>query len=126
MMWMMANRRRRIRKGSLMDRMNFAMEERRLYLDRNLCIESFAHELSSNRTYIYGALRSVGMNFTSYINSYRTQYAIDLLLRSDMQHISVNEVADMSGFSTARQMNFYIKRSAGVTARALRMRTFGD
>lgn len=114
------------KKGFLLPLLNETVETRLLYLDRNLTLETLARELSTNRTYIYDAISSIGMNYSTYINSYRTQYAIDLLLDSRRQNLSVDDVAEISGFSSPRQMNFYIKKSAGVTARALRKRIFDN
>ena len=114
------------KKGFLLPLLNETVESRLLYLDRNLTLEALARELSTNRTYIYDAISSMGMNYSTYINSYRAQYAIDLLLDSGRQNLSVDDVAEISGFSSPRQMNFYIKKSAGVTARALRKRIFDN
>ena len=50
--------------------------------------------------------------------------AIGLLARPDLAGVPLDEIAEMSGFSTVSLMNRYVKKSAGYTACALRKRLF--
>ena len=98
------------------------MTQQKLYLDRNCSREQLARELMTNRTYVSRALNARGMSFWQFINSFRTQRAISLLARRDLAEASLGDIAEMSGFSSVDRMNLYLKKSAGLSACALRKR----
>lgn len=106
-------------------RVVWEMEHNKLFLDSSISLESVSRIVSENRTAVSEALGSNGISFRTLVNQYRTQYAIDQLLRSDHQSLQLEEIAEMSGFASVRKMNSFIKQSSGVTAGALRERVFG-
>ena len=108
----------------LYDRMKSYMVSTSAYLDEDYTREDMAKALNTNRTYLTEALRFKHLTFYRFVNSYRAQYAIELLTRKPTS--SVEDIAFLSGFRTARAMNRYIKQSAGLSARALRNRITGD
>lgn len=112
------------KRESLIDYISRTLESEKLYLDRNLTLESLAATLSSNRDYVSRAINSTGLNFSRFINAMRTSYAIDLLLERNHRDIPIADVADLSGFASTRKMNSCIKQCTGVTASALRKRVF--
>lgn len=105
-------------------RMKACMERGALFLREDFCREDLARQMKTNRTYLSTALRVRHMTFNQFVNSFRAQYAIELILKE--KDISVEDLAFRSGFSSARAMNRYIKQSAGLTAHALRYRIFGE
>ena len=98
------------------------MVQERLFLNKKCSRERLARELMTNRTYVSRAINARGMSFSQFINSFRAEYAISLLARHDLAGVPLDDIAEMSGFSTADQMNRYVKKSAGMTACALRKR----
>ena len=98
------------------------MAQRKLYLDPGCSRETFARELMTNRTYVSRALNARGLTFTQFVNSYRTQCAVALLARRDLADASLGDIAEMSGFASVDRMNLCLKKSAGLTACALRKR----
>lgn len=114
----------RRRKESLIEYISRTVESEKLFLDRNLTLESLALTIASNRDYVSKAINSTGLNFSRFINAMRTSYAIDLLLKKNSRDVPVADIAEMAGFATTRKMNVCIKQCTGVTAGALRKRVF--
>ena len=102
-----------------MDRL---MREKKLFLHRHLTRDDMAREVLTNRTYITRALKGRGLNFSQFVNAYRAQYAIDLMLSEAHRDTPPRDIAEMSGFSHVDTMNRYIKKSAGSSASLLRDR----
>lgn len=98
------------------------MEENRLFLRKQLTRDEMARELMTNRTYVTRALRGRGLNFSQFVNSFRLQYAIGLMLTEENRNLSPADIAELSGFSHVATMNRYLKKSAGSTACAFRER----
>ena len=102
--------------------MDAVMRKKRLFLKKDLTRDELAREAMTNRTYVSRTLKRYGLNFARFVNNYRVQYAIELLLDGDDPSLSQEDIAVMSGFSCADAMNRYIKKSAGSTACAMRER----
>ena len=120
------NKRRYHRLGSedLYGTLLRLMVQEQLYLNKKCSREKLARAVMTNRTYVSRALNARGMSFTQFVNSFRAQHAIGLLVRPDLAGVPLDEIAEMSGFSTVSLMNRYVKKSAGNTACALRKRFF--
>jgi len=118
------NKRRYHRLGSvdLYETLLRLMTQKQLYLDKKCSREDLARALLTNRTYVSRALNARGMNFAQFVNSFRAAHAIGLLARPDLAGVPLEDIAEMSGFSTADQMSRYVKKSAGMSACALRKR----
>ena len=101
------------------------MQEKKLFLRKDLTRDEMAREVMTNRTYITRALKGRGLNFSQFVNSFRTQYAIELMLDRAHRDTPPADIAELSGFSHLATMNRYIKKSAGSTACAMRERIFG-
>lgn len=101
------------------------LERDSIFKKDNLSINELARAINSNRTYVGRAIGELGVNFPAFINNYRAQYAISLLIQKKFLNVPLGDIAEMSGFSTVRQMNIYVKRSTGTTSQAFRLRIFG-
>lgn len=99
--------------------------DRELFLTAGLTVEDIAREVNSNRTYVTRAIRCRCITFPQLVNSIRAAYAIDLIRDGKCRDVSVLDIALMSGFNSVRTMNRYVRKSAGETAHALRLRLFG-
>ena len=120
------SRRHRLGSGELYVSLMRLMTQQRLYLDKGCSRTGVARELMTNRTYVSRALNARGMNFARFVNSFRAEHAIGLLARPDLAAVPLEDIAEMSGFPNVEQMNGYVKKSAGLTACALRKRLMGE
>jgi AraC-like DNA-binding protein len=115
-------RRKQVDTDEIYEKMTQLMLERQLYLQQDLTRDGLAREVLTNRTYITRALRGRGLNFPQFVNSFRAAHAIELMASGRYLDASPEEIALLSGFSSADTMNRYVKKSAGLTACALRER----
>ena len=102
------------------------MEQRQLFLRKGLSRDDLAREVMTNRTYITRALKARGLNFSRFVGAYRAQYAIGLLFDPRYRDARPFDIAELSGFSSVETMNRYVKKSAGSTACAMRIRVLKD
>lgn len=73
-----------------------AMEEKRLFLKRDLKITDLVSEVGSNRTYVSNCInRNSGSSFSEFVHRYRIRYAISLM---EKRESSLSEIADLSGY----------------------------
>lgn len=115
-------RRKQVDTDEIYEKMKQLMLERQLYLRQDLTRDGLAREVLTNRTYITRALRGRGLSFPQFVNSFRAVHAIELMASGRYLDASPEEIALLSGFSSADTMNRYVKKSAGLTACALRER----
>ena len=101
-------------------KMKQLMTERCLFLRKDLTRDQMAREVMTNRTYITRALKGRGLNFSQFVNSFRAQYALELMTDPAHRDTPPADIAELSGFSHVATMNRYVKKSAGTTACALR------
>lgn len=118
--------RKRHSDDAIYARMERLMLEKRLFLRKDLTRDVMAREVMTNRTYISRALQGRGLNFAQYVNAFRAQYAIELMLSEEHRNLPPADIAELSGFSHVATMNRYIKKSAGSTACAMRERVLGE
>ena len=115
-------RRRARKEEELFDNMEKIVATKGLYRNRSLSAELLARELCTNRLYLSRALSSRGFRFTSHINTFRLQKAVQLLSMPEYRDLPMDEVALHSGFGSDRTMNYYMKKMLGVSASVLRRR----
>ena len=53
--------------------MQLLMQEKKLFLRKDLTRDEMAREVMTNRTYISRALQGRGLNFAQFVNSFRAQ-----------------------------------------------------
>lgn len=116
---------RRMSDDELYGFLEKVMVEKKLFLRRDLKRDDLAREAVTNRTYISRTLSARGLNFARFVNSFRVQYALELLASDRWRDASPEDIACMSGFSSADAMNRYIKKSTGSTGCAFRERVSG-
>jgi AraC-like DNA-binding protein len=90
------------------------MEEQKLYLNSELKLNDVADALNTNRNFISSCINSQqGCSFSQFVNSYRVEYAKDLIRRKPDMKIS--EVWMQSGFSTETSFFRTFKAVTGMT-----------
>lgn len=79
------------------DRLEQYCKGEALYLQPDLTLESLAHQIDTNRTYLGRYFSYAGTTYYNYINTLRIDHAVRLMQSSP--DISLQEVAESSGYS---------------------------
>ncbi len=99
----------KVKKNSAL---NFGFGANNLFIKKDLTIWDVCCETNSNRTYISNLINDeFGMNFNSFVNNYRVQFAIILLKSENTYQKPLNEIADLSGFNSLASFNGAFKKT---------------
>lgn len=76
------------------------------YKDKNYSAKKLAEDLGTNTRYISAVVNvRFHMNYTSFVNKYRIEEAMSILVDKRYQDLRIEEVSDMVGF--ANRQSFY-------------------
>ena len=90
------------------------METKKPFLDEKLDLEQFAKAIFSNKAYVSKNVNLYsGLNFRKFVNSYRIQYAVELMMKDP--HLRMEEVSTMSGFHSPVSFNMAFRLFQGKT-----------
>lgn len=110
----------------LLDKLKYALETEKRYLDANLTISSLAKELHTNREYLSRTINHYfGKNYTDLLNEYRVKSAIQLfedLINGTAKNCTMLEVAHATGFKSTSTFNPAFKRKMGITPSVFKQR----
>lgn len=91
---------------NLFENLKKLLEENEIYKNKDLCITDIAIMLNTNRTYISKIINEkFKTNFSTMINHYRIEHAKKILKDSKYRQLSINEIGELSGFSS--ESSFY-------------------
>ena len=97
------------------------LEEKELYLKKDLTIELTAAELKISRTYLSQIVNETyNSNFTTFVNNYRINHAIQLISDPTNTKYSIAGIAELSGFHSISSFNTLFKQKTGLTPSAFR------
>ena len=101
--------------GSLLKRF---CEEPQLYLQHDISTMQLAKQIGTNRVYLSKYFASQGITYSTYINGLRIQHFIYLYHEAVATHqpITVQQLADKSGFHSYSTFNAAFKQIMGKTA----------
>jgi AraC-like DNA-binding protein len=101
--------------GSLLKRF---CEEPKLYLQHDISAMQLAKQIGTNRVYLSKYFASQGITYSTYINGLRIQHSINLYHEAVATHqpITVQQLADKSGFHSYSTFNAAFKQIMGMTA----------
>ena len=100
----------------MMERVCQVMEEQQLFLNNDLKVSDVADALNTNRTYISDCIKVCrGCAFPQFVNSYRVEYAKQLI--RGQKDIKIAEVWIASGFSNEGSFFRNFKQLMGMTPR---------
>jgi len=101
--------------GSLLKRF---CEEPQLYLQHDISAMQLAKQIGTNRVYLSKYFASQGITYSTYINGLRIQHFIYLYHEAVATHqpITVQQLADKSGFHSYSTFNAAFKQIMGKTA----------
>ena len=76
------------------------------YKDKNYSAKQLADDLGTNTRYISAVVNvKFHMNYTSFVNKFRIEEAMDILVDKRYRDLRIEEVSDMVGFSN--RQSFY-------------------
>ncbi|MDO8951391.1 MAG: helix-turn-helix domain-containing protein [Draconibacterium sp.] len=110
----------------LLDKLKYALETEKRYLDANLTISLLAKELHTNREYLSRTINHYfGKNYTDLLNEYRVKSAIHLfedITNGTVNNCTMLQVAHTSGFKSTSTFNPAFKKMMGVTPSGFKKR----
>ena len=92
------------------------MEEKKLFTNPELRITDIALMLGTNRTYISRIVNEeMETNFCDWINSYRINYAVNIMNDLKQEHLSALQISEISGFSSVSAFYRAFKEKQGIS-----------
>ncbi len=92
------------------------IEKEKPYLNANFSIDDIAEALDTNKKYISRIInQDFGTNFNNFINKYRVNHARIMILDTESKKLSLQGIAELSGFNTRATFISAFKKFAGVT-----------
>ena len=93
------------------------------YKDKNYSAKQLAEDLGTNTRYISAVVNvRFHMNCTSFVNKFRIEEAMALLVDKRYQELNMEDISDMVGFSNRQSFYASFYKLNGVTPRDYRMR----
>ena len=92
------------------------------YKDKNYSAKRLAEDLGTNTRYISAVVNvKFHMNYTSFVNKYRIEEAMSILVDKRYQELRIEEVSDMVGFSNRQSFYASFYKIMGITPKDYRM-----
>ena len=92
------------------------------YLDKDYSAKKLAEDLGTNTRYISAVVNvRFHMNYTSFINKFRIEEAMAILVDRRYQKLRMEEVSDMVGFSNRQSFYASFYKLLGITPREYRL-----
>ena len=91
------------------------------YKDKDYSAKRLAEDLGTNTRYISAVVNvKFHMNYTSFINKYRIEEAMSILVDKRYQDLRIEEVSDMVGFANRQSFYASFYRIMGITPKEYR------
>jgi AraC-like DNA-binding protein len=92
------------------------------YKDKDYSAKRLAEDLGTNTRYVSAVVNvRFHMNYTSFVNKYRIDEAMSILVDKRYQNLRMEEVSDMVGFANRQSFYASFYRIVGITPREYRM-----
>ena len=92
------------------------------YRDKDYSAKKLAEEIGTNTRYISAVVNvRFHTNYTSFVNKYRIDDAMSILVDKRYQDLTMEEVSDMVGFSNRQSFYASFYRIVGITPRDYRV-----
>ena len=92
------------------------------YRDKDYSAKKLAEDLGTNTRYISAVVNvRFHMNYTSFVNKYRIDEAMTILVDKRYQDLRMEEVSDMVGFVNRQSFYASFYRVVGITPREYRL-----
>ncbi|MBO4268902.1 MAG: AraC family transcriptional regulator [Bacteroidaceae bacterium] len=95
------------------------MEQERVFTDCTLNLEKLAKQLGTNRSTLSRAVNTgLGVNFTTFLNSYRIKEAIRIINEeSAHSSLKIESIGHLCGFNTRQAFHRAFKQETGMNMR---------
>ena len=88
------------------------------FKDKNYSAKRLAEDLGTNTRYVSAVVNvKFHMNYSSFVNKYRIEEAMAMLIDQRYQDLSMEEISDMVGFSNRQSFYASFYRITGTTPR---------
>jgi AraC-like DNA-binding protein len=95
------------------------------YKDKDYSAKRLAEDLGTNTRYVSAVVNvRFHMNYSSFVNKYRIEEAMSLLVDKRYQKLRMEEVSDMVGFANRQSFYAAFYKMMGMTPRAYRIQHF--
>ena len=92
------------------------MTENQHYLNPNLTLQQFAKHLNIPSKYVSQTInQNLNISFSEFLLSFRLEEVKKNLLDPKKQHLTINGIAEESGFSSPSRFNHLFKQKTGLT-----------
>lgn len=92
------------------------------YKDKDYSAKQLAEDLGTNTRYISAVVNvKFHMNYTSFVNKYRIEEAMSILVDKRYQDLRIEEVSDMVGFSNRQSFYASFYKFIGITPKEYRL-----
>lgn len=113
--------RKELTRLQILERLDQALDEDRLYLDSELNILTLTKKICTNRSYLSHIINDeFGLNFNDYINYKRIEHAKKMILNDRNRKISLLAISEDSGFGSFSSFNRAFKKFESTTAKSYR------
>lgn len=93
------------------------------YKDKNYSAKRLAEDLGTNTRYISAVVNlRFHMNYTSFVNKYRIEEAMTLLVDKRYKDLNMQNISDMVGFSNRQSFYASFYKYNGITPREYKMK----
>jgi len=93
------------------------------YKDKEYSAKKLAEDLGTNTRYISAVVNvRFHMNYTSFVNKFRIEEAMTILVDKRYQQLTMEEVSDMVGFANRQSFYASFYKIMGMTPREYRLR----
>ena len=97
------------------------------YKDKDYSARQLAEDLGTNTRYISAVVNvRFHMNYTSFVNKFRIEEAMAILVDKRYQDLNMEDISNMVGFSNRQSFYASFYKINGVTPREYRMRHFAQ
>ena len=95
---------------------------RKKYKDKDYSAKRLAEDLHTNTRYISAVVNvRFHMNYTSFVNKYRIEEAMTLLVDKRYQDLNMEQISDMVGFANRQSFYASFYKINGITPREYKM-----
>jgi len=103
-------------RDKLLKKIDLYFKNEKPYLEKQFTIFDMAESLETNKKYISRIINeNYNTNFNNFINKFRVIHARKLILNVDNKNITLEGIADLSGFGTRATFISAFKKFTGVT-----------
>ena len=108
----------KVELSRLKNKLHHLMKEQKLYTDPNLSLDILANALDIHPKFLSLVLNNyLGKNFYDFVNQYRVEEVKERLGNLDSRNLTIEAIANQSGFKSKSSFNSAFKKQVSMTPR---------